>query len=159
MKTIIPIPSSIWETFSLLHPYVHINVVLNLLLYKWQDLWQSHITKLSNLRPTRSWSTSNCTRCGDTFQAQDLINHLMDHMLLKLYYESRNAIHLVSMQQHTGSPGDPVLPFTVHWTLHMHTEHCTLPSSSCYLVLLVTDPPNANLNHLQNPPLSQTTTF
>ena len=66
IKTNIPTHSSIWDTFSLFHPCVHINVVLHLFLYKWQDLWQSHIAKyslldpnMSSLRPTRLWSTSN----------------------------------------------------------------------------------------------------
>ena len=85
-------------------------------------------------------------------------------MLLKLYCESRNAIHLVSMQQHTGSPGGGCTVYspslnTAHWKLLMHTGHCTLLSSSYYLALLVTDPPNANLNHLKNLPIDQTTTF
>ena len=59
MKTITPTPSSIWEFLSFL-------LFSFLLLLKWQDLWQSHITKysvldpnLSSLRPSRSCSTSN----------------------------------------------------------------------------------------------------
>ena len=36
---------------------------------------------------------------------------------------------------------------------------CTLSSSSYYLAVLVTDPPDANFNLLKNPPIGQTTTL
>ena len=28
--------------------------------------------------------------------------------------------------------GKAVLPFTAHWTLHMHTGHCTLHTAHCH---------------------------
>ena len=55
--------------------------------------------------------------------------------------------------------GEGVLP--MHCT--MHTAHRTQETGHCHrqviIALLVTDPPDANLNNLQNPPIGQTTTF
>ena len=53
---------------------------------------------------------------------------------------------------------DSVLPCSAVHTLQC-TAHCTLSAWSSYLAVLVTDPPNANLNQLQNPPIGQATTF
>ena len=167
-KTITPTPSSIWETFSLSHSCAY-KCSLNLLLFKWQDLCQSHITKysvldpnLSSLSPTRSWSTSKLCQVWRHLPRQRSYQPLDGPYVVKDILQESEChsfgLNAASYRISGGRLYSPSL-HTGHWTLHMHTRHYTLPSSSYYLALLVTDPPNANLNQFQNPPIGQATTF
>ena len=61
--------------------------------------------------------------------------------------------HTVSPNGHR--PLDSVLPCTAVQC----SAPCTLSSSSYYLAVLVTDPPDAKFNLLKNPPIDQTTTL
>ena len=143
MKTNIPTPSSIWETCSLFHPCVLINVVLHLFLYKWQDLWQSHITKyslldpnMSSLRPIRLWSTSNlrqvwrhhpnpisyCQPHSVTFVVQVILQASECHSL---------GLNAAAYTISDGRLYSPSL-HTTHYILHK--GHCTLHIASIKLL-------------------------
>ena len=64
------------------------------------------------------------------------------------------------MLWHTVSPnGHRPLDSVLACTAVQCSAPCTLSSSSYYLAVLVTDPPDAKFNLLKNPPIDQTTTL
>ena len=142
MKTVIPTPSSIRETFILSNPYVHKCKTCGSLalpnIVCWTPTWPAWGQPGLDSPPT-------CVRCS----------HDVPYVV-KVILRGRNAIHYVSMKWLLG---EGVLP--MHCT--MHTAHRTQETGHCHrqviIALLVTDPPDANLNNLQNPPIGQTTTF
>ena len=149
MKTVIPTPSSIWDTFSLLHLYQC--RTCGSFTFPSRVCWT--LTWQPSLWPTRLFSPSNLRQLWRQVPSpgQDLIVvHIMYYML-----QSYIASIRMPFIRYRGS-GIQYLQKDIVYSPELH---CSLSALSSYYTVLVTDPPNSYFNHLQNPPIGQTTTL